>query len=97
MIINIEDYLLDYIGDVSWYGETNHDDKSSVNMDKAREVLYELEQITYHIIGELTEHKNYRKGNTSAEMLHKRAKEICKRFDIYYNEDDWNELEGNDK
>ena len=52
MIINIEDYLLDYIGDVSWYGETNHDNKSSENMYKAREVLYELEQIMYHITEE---------------------------------------------
>lgn len=40
MNINIEDYLLDYIGDISWYGETNHDYKSSDNMDKAREILF---------------------------------------------------------
>lgn len=91
MIINIEDYLLDYIGDVSWYGETNHDNKSSENMNNAREVLYELEQIMYHITEELSKHKNYRKGNASAEMLHKQAKEICKRFDKYYEEDEWNE------
>lgn len=91
MIINIEKYLLDYIGDVSWYGETNHDNKSNENMDTAYRVLYDLEGITQSIIEKLSEHKNYRKGNGSAEMLHKRAKEICKRFDIYYEEDDWNE------
>ena len=91
MNINIEDYLLDYIGDISWYGETNHDYKSSDNMDKAREILFELTQIIYQITGELSKHKNYRKGNASAEMLHEKAKKICKEYDAYYNEDDWNE------
>ena len=39
MKIDIEEYLMNYIGDISWYGETNHDNESKDNMDKAKEVF----------------------------------------------------------
>ena len=89
MIINLREYFDNYIGDVSWYGETNHDDISRENMQKAPEVLYFLELVKYDILGKLNDHKNYRKGNASAEMLHEEARKICERFDENYQENDW--------
>lgn len=35
MKIDIKDYLMEYIGDIDWYGESYHDDQSLKNMDKA--------------------------------------------------------------
>ena len=89
MIINLDDYFEKYIGDMSWYGETIHDDIYKQNMEKAYEVLYFLENAKYHILSNLYEHKSYRTGNASAKMLHDKAKEICKRFDSEYNENEW--------
>ena len=89
MIIKLRDYLNDYIGDISWYGETNHDDKSKENMNKAYEVLYFLENVKADIISELEQHRSYRDGNASAIMLHNRAKEICERFDDAFEEERW--------
>ncbi len=90
MIINLSDYFEKYIGDISWYGETNHDYKSRENMDKADKVLYFLECAREDILGNLREHKIYRKGNATAEMLHKKARKLCERYDNEYKEEDWN-------
>ena len=89
MIINLRDYLNEYIGDISWYGETNHDDKSLENMEKARQVLYFLKNVECDILNELYEHRHYRIGNYSASILHAKAKEICKNYDNEYNEEEW--------
>lgn len=37
MKIDIKDYLMEYIGDIDWYGESYHDDQSLKNMDKGDE------------------------------------------------------------
>lgn len=78
MSIDIEEYLMNYIGDISWYGETNHDNKSYDNMAKADNVLYLLEGIRENIMNKLFEHNDYRYGNASAEMLHKKAYQVLK-------------------
>ena len=89
MHINLEKYFINYIGDISWYGESNHDDISAENMDNAYEVLYFLENVKAKIISELEEHQSYREGNASAIELHKKAKKICERFDDGYDEESW--------
>lgn len=78
MKIDIEEYLMNYIGDISWYGETNHDNESYGNMTKADNVLYLLEGIRENIMDKLFEHNDYRYGNASAEMLHKKAYQVLK-------------------
>ena len=91
MKLDLEEYLLDYIGNISWYGETNHDYKAKENMIKAEEVLSFLENTKEYILNELEKHQTYREGNASAIMLHKEAKEICKSFDDKFDEDSWND------
>lgn len=78
MKIDLEKYILDYIGDISWYGETNHDIQSYDNMKKADEVLFFLEEMRERIQEDLFEHKNYRQGNASAEALHSKAFDVLK-------------------
>ena len=82
MIIDIREYLLNYIGSTSWRGETRHDDISSSNLDKLDEILTELEDLREILLSELLDHKIYRKGNASAEYLHKKAKKIMKKHII---------------
>lgn len=82
MKVDIKEYLMNYIGDMSWYGETNHDDKSFDNMSKADEVLTCLEEIREEIMDELFEHRNYRRGNGSAEALHSKAFNVLKNHCI---------------
>lgn len=86
MQIDIKEYLLNYIGDISWYGETNHDNRAADNMTKADKVLELLEDIQSTIISELDDHQMYRKGNASAEMLHIKAGHILKNHRCYQ---DW--------
>ena len=82
MNIDIREYLLNYIGSTSWQGETRHDNISSSNLDKLDEVLTELEDLREILLFELLEHKIYRKGNASAEHLHKKAKKIMEKHII---------------
>lgn len=80
MQIDIKEFFLNYIGSVSWAGETNHDNESALNMDKADEVLGVLEDIKSEILNELDDHRYYRKGNYSAENLHAKAGKILKKY-----------------
>lgn len=82
MKIDIKEYLINYIGDISWWGETNHDEKSKENMCKADEVLTLLENIREKIQDELFKHNNYNRGNGSAENLHKKAYDVLKNHCI---------------
>lgn len=88
MQIDIKEFLLNYIGDTSWAGETNHDNESLLNMNKADGVIASLEAIISTIISDLDDHKEYRKGNASAEMLHDKAGSILKKYRCYpdYNQ-----------
>ena len=79
MNIDIKEYLLDYIGSTSWQGETRHDDISSDNLDKLDKILTEIETLREILIEQLTDHRIYRKGNASAEHLHKKAKRIMEK------------------
>ena len=45
MKIDLLDYILKDIGDTDWWGETNHDHKSSENLSKLDTYLTELENI----------------------------------------------------
>lgn len=82
MIIDIRTYLLDYIGTTNWYGESRQDDISSINLDKVDEILTELEELREVLKDKLTDHIVYRKGNASAEHLHKKAKGIMEKHII---------------
>lgn len=79
MVIDIEKYILNDIGDTSWYGEAIHDDESLENMEKIDIYLYILENLRTMLISKLTDHINYRKGNYSAERLHYKAKKIMEK------------------
>lgn len=87
MQIDIKKFLLDYIGSTSWAGETNHDNESVINMGKADGVLAVLEDIKSEIISELDEHRYYRKGNASAEMLHEKAGKVLQKYRCYQDYD----------
>lgn len=76
MNINIKDYLLDFIGDIGWHGDSHYDSESAINMEKADKVLFELESIRDEILSALNDHKVYREGNGSAEHLHSLAGKI---------------------
>lgn len=75
-MIDICKYLLNEIGDTSWWGESYHDDKSSDNLDKLDLLLFEVEDFREHLLNKLENHITYNKGNASAEHLHKKAKAI---------------------
>lgn len=83
MKIDIKEYLLNYIGHIDWHGETNYDNKSRENMEKAELILNEIEDIRDIIMSSLWEHKDYNIGNASAEMLHKKAERILRRRCLY--------------
>lgn len=95
MNINIKEYILNEIGDTRWHGETHSDNDSYENMAKIDEYLTIIEDIRGKLLSKLEEHKNYRKGNYSAEMLHEKAKKIFDKhiinefanedFDEYFN------------
>lgn len=82
MKLDIKDYLMEYIGDVDWYGESYHDGQSLKNMDKADEVLSFLEELKEKIITNLCDHRVYRKGNASATALHNKAKKIVYKHKV---------------
>ena len=79
MKIDLLEYLGNKIGDTSWYGETNHDNISARNMETLDNVLTEIEYIRDYLLTRLYEHENYRKGNASAEHLHKLAMNILEK------------------
>lgn len=85
MKIDIKEFLINYIGHLDWYGETNHDNQSADNMVKADDILDMLEDIRDDILYALDDHRNYRKGNASAEMLHEKAGKIVKKHRQFYN------------
>lgn len=76
MNIDLEEFILKDIGHTDWYGETNYDNESLKNLDKIDYYLSRLENIREKLILELEHHINYRKGNASAEALHRKAKKI---------------------
>lgn len=82
MIIDIRTYLLDYIGHTDWYGENEYDNESCYNLLKLDKVLTEIEDLREQLLLKLEKHKNFRKGNKSAESLHRQAKEIMKKHII---------------
>lgn len=82
MKIDIAEYILNDIGDTSWYGETYHDNESLDNLDKLNNYLYEIEELREELKSKLTDHITYRKGNASAEALHSKAKDIMRRHII---------------
>ncbi len=79
MNIDIKEYLINLIGDTSWYGESQHDDISSQNLDKLDSILYEIEDLREILLSRLKDHILYRKGNASSEHLHKKAKSIMEK------------------
>lgn len=81
-MIDIKEYLLNKIGHTDWYGETNHDDTSSNNLDKLDNLLYEVEEFREELISRLNEHIIYRPGNASSNHLHKKAKAIRQKHII---------------
>lgn len=82
MNIDIKDYLIKYIEHADWYGETEYDNESCYNLSKLDKVLTEIEDLRENLLLKLEKHKNYRKGNKSAELLHKQAKDIMSRHII---------------
>lgn len=86
MKIDIKDYLMEYIGDIDWYGESYHDDQSLKNMDKADEVLYFLEELKDEITDNLVRHRVYRKENASATDLHNKARKILFKHKVQTGE-----------
>ena len=85
MIIDIKELLLNYVGETSWWGESNHDSKSLENLDKLEQLLSETEEFREQIISKLNEHIVYNKHNGSANDLHNKAmtireKHIIKEF-----------------
>jgi len=82
MNINIKEYLLNKIGHTSWYGESNHDSKSLINLDKVDKALYEIEELREELISLLNEHIMYNKANGSSTQLHKQAKAIREKHII---------------
>lgn len=74
--INLLNYIEHEVGSISWAGETNHDNQSSLNMNTLEDYLTQLEDIYLRLLSELVDHKIYRDGNASAEHLHIKAKSI---------------------
>ena len=94
MKIDLLDYILKDIGDTDWWGETNHDHKSSENLSKLDTYLTELENIREELLRKLFNHIHYRKGNGSAESLHYKAKSIDKKHMLkeYVNDEGFEEF-----
>lgn len=82
MNIDIKEYLKKYIGHTDWYGETEYDNESCYNLDKLDKILTEIEDLREVLLLKLFEHKTYHKGNKSAELLHKQAKDIMSKHII---------------
>lgn len=82
MNIDIKEYFLNQIGNTEWYGESNHDNESSKNLDKVDQLLFEIENFREELISILNQHITYRKGNASSEHLHKKAKSIREKHII---------------
>ena len=76
MQINLLEYLENKIGDTSWHGETNHDNVSADNMMMLDSILTDLEDVRENLLSRLYEHEEYKKGNASAEYLHKLAMSV---------------------
>jgi ubiquitin C-terminal hydrolase len=76
MTLDIKELLLNYAGDTSWWGESNHDEISSKNLDKLELLLSETEEFREQIISKLNEHITYNKNNGSSKGLHDKAKRI---------------------
>ena len=79
MKIDLLEYLGNKIGDTSWYGETNHDNISARNMETLDKILTEIEYIRAYLLTKLYDHEDYRKGNASAEHLHRLAMSILEK------------------
>jgi len=98
MNINLEQYILNEIGDTSWWGDSEHDAQSEVNLMKLNNVLNDVENLRDHLLSLLYAHRNFNKGNASAESLHRIAKKIAKQhiikeftvdnFDEYWDGED---------
>ena len=86
MKIDIKDYLMEYIGDIDWYGESYHDGQSLKNIDKAEKVLDFLEEVKDEIINNLAKHRVYRKENASAADLHNKARKILFKHKVQTGE-----------
>lgn len=76
---NMEERLINLIGDISWNGEIEHDKISLQNLDKLDKIMSELEVLRGTLMDKLTDHRVYEKGNASAEQLHNKAKEIMEK------------------
>ena len=94
MKIDLLDYILKDIGDTDWWGEANHDNKSSENLSKLDTYLTELENIREELLQKLYNHIHYRKGNGRAESLHYKAKSIDKKhmLEEYVNDEEFEEF-----
>lgn len=98
MVIDIKEYLLNYVGHTDWWGESNYDDVSSYNLNKLDEILTEIEELREELKSKLTDHIVYRKENASSKHLHDKAKMIMERhiikefthtdFKKYWEDDD---------
>lgn len=80
MHIDVKQYILDRIGSTSWAGESNHDKEALIGLYNIESILSELEDIREELFNLLKEHKEYRKGNYSAEQLHNAAGKILLKF-----------------
>lgn len=79
MNIDIKEYLKKYIGHTDWYGESEYDNESCYNLSKLDKVLTEIEDLREELLLKLEKHRNYRKDNQSAKLLHEQAKGIMSR------------------
>lgn len=86
MKIDLEDYIKYKVDSISWAGETNHDNKSLDNMTILDSYLSALEDLYIQLLRELVDHKAYREGNHSAELLHEKAKKILEKRQFAFDD-----------
>lgn len=84
--IDLVDYIEYKIGSISWAGETNHDNESLDNMTILDSHLSALEDLYIQLLHKLVDHKIYREGNHSAELLHGKAKKILEKRQFAFDD-----------
>ena len=96
MKIDIRDYIINDIGNTSWWGETNHDNNSLDNMNKIDRYLTFIENLREELLELLYEHNdNSNLHNYSKLELKKKAKAIRQKHIIKeYTHTDFDEYWG---
>lgn len=96
MLIDIKEYILNSVGDTTYHGNTELDEKSLFNLTSVDLYLTYVEQLRQELLDKLYEHRKYNKDDLSSLVLHESAKRIAKRhvikefthtnFDNYWRE-----------